>query len=142
MSKRRNRRPDLVNDQTVNRTLTPLTAAVMTAIYPVGSAVAQDNEADDAVEEVVVTGSRIRKNTFSSAAPMDTVSTEMATVRGITDIATLLQTTTVAAGAPQVNAASTGVFVENGGLGTSTLSLRGLGANRTLVLLNGRRAGP
>jgi iron complex outermembrane receptor protein len=32
--------------------------------------------------------------------------------------------------------------VTNGGTGAETLSLRGLGANRTLVLLNGRRAGP
>ena len=54
----------------------------------------------------------------------------------------MLQTTTVAAGAPQVTAASTSIFVQSGGLGTSTISLRGLGANRTLVLLNGRRAGP
>ena len=30
----------------------------------------------------------------------------------------------------------------NGGAGTETISLRGLGAERTLVLLNGRRAGP
>jgi iron complex outermembrane recepter protein len=142
MNKRHTRRTKSVNVNSVNRTLTPLTAAVMTAIYPVGSAIAQDSGADDAVEEVVVTGSRIRRDTFSSAAPMDTVSIESANVRGITDIATLLQTTTVAAGAPQVTAASSGVFVENGGLGTSTLSLRGLGANRTLVLLNGRRVGP
>jgi outer membrane receptor protein involved in Fe transport len=41
-----------------------------------------------------------------------------------------------------VTAASSTAFVENGGIGAETLSLRGLGANRTLVLLNGRRAGP
>jgi iron complex outermembrane receptor protein len=59
-------------------------------------------------------------------------------------VATLLQTTTVAAGSPQVTAAQSaaGPVSVNGGLGTSTISLRGLGANRTLVLLNGRRAGP
>ena len=33
-------------------------------------------------------------------------------------------------------------FVTNGGPGAQTIDLRGLGANRTLVLLNGRRAGP
>ena len=94
------------------------------------------------VEEVIVTGSRIRRDTFSSAAPMEVVLTEAAAPRGITDVASLLQTTTVAAGAPQVTAASSSVFVENGGLGSSSLSIRGLGPNRTLILLNGRRAGP
>ena len=105
--------------------MTPLAAAVMTALYPVASTLAQEDQdvAEGAdVEEIVVTGSRIRKDTFSSAAPMDTVLTETATVRGISDVGTMLQTTTVAMGSPQVNAASTGVFVENGGLGTSTIS--------------------
>ena len=32
--------------------------------------------------------------------------------------------------------------MQNGGVGTETISLRGLGANRTLTLINGRRAGP
>ena len=98
--------------------------------------------AEEQIEEVIVTGSRIRRDTFTSAAPMDVVLTESAGARGINDVATMLQTTTVAAGSPQVTAASSSVFVENGGLGTSSLSIRGLGANRTLVLLNGRRAGP
>lgn len=122
--------------------MTPLAAAVMTAIYPATTVIAQEAVDEESVEEIVVTGSRIRKDTFSSAAPMDTVLTESAVVRGISDVGTMLQTTSVAMGAPQVNPASTGVFVENGGLGTSTISIRGLGANRTLVLLNGRRAGP
>ncbi|MEX2494558.1 MAG: TonB-dependent receptor [Woeseia sp.] len=125
--------------------LRPLAAAVLTALYPAGSSMAQeagDGAEEARIEEVVVTGSRIRKDTFSSAAPMDVVLTESAAVRGISDVATLLQTTTVAAGSPQVTSAISSVNVVNGGLGTSTLSLRGLGANRTLVLLNGRRAGP
>ena len=125
--------------------LTPLAAAVLAALYPFAPVMAQDDEdrADDTgVEEIVVTGSRIRQDTFSSAAPMDVVLTETAAVRGISDVATMLQSTTVAAGSPQVTSAISSVNVVNGGLGTSTLSLRGLGANRTLVLLNGRRAGP
>ena len=141
MKKRRQRR---TNSKKINRAsvLTPLAAAMMTVLYPVGPAIAQDAADDEVVEEIVVTGSRIKKDSFSSAAPMEVILTESATARGITDVATLLQTITVAAGAPQVTSASSGVFVENGGLGTSTISLRGLGANRTLVLLNGRRAGP
>ncbi len=106
---------------------------------------AQDDQAgDDAkeIEEIVVVGSRIKRDSFSSSSPIDIVLADVAKVRGITDIATLLQTTTVAAGSPQVTSASSTRFLENGGAGASTLSLRGLGANRTLILLNGRRAGP
>lgn len=127
--------------------LKPLAAAVLAALYPVVPVMAQDadeereEQASD-VEQIVVTGSRIQKDTFTSAAPMEVVTTEMADVRGIADVASLLQTSTVAAGAPQVTPALSSVNVVNGGLGTSTLSLRGLGANRTLVLLNGRRVGP
>jgi iron complex outermembrane receptor protein len=124
--------------------MSPITAAVIGALWPASALMAQDDVANDGepIEEIVTTGSRIRKDTFSSAAPMDVILTEAAATKGINDVATLLQTTTIAAGAPQVTAASTSIFVQSGGLGTSTISLRGLGANRTLVMLNGRRAGP
>jgi iron complex outermembrane receptor protein len=106
---------------------------------------AQDaDEADDerSPEEIVVTGSRIRKDVFTSSAPMAVIDVDVASVAGIASVGELLQTNTVASGSPQVTAATSFQFVQNGGLGAQTLSLRGLGANRTLVLLNGRRAGP
>lgn len=103
---------------------------------------AAEEQAESTVEEVVVTGSRISRDVFSSSSPMEVILMETAEVQGIGDIATLLQTNPVAAGSPQVTAASSTAFVQNGGTGAATLSLRGLGANRTLVLLNGRRAGP
>ena len=126
--------------------MTPIAAAIVAALTPTSVVMAQsDDEAnDEPLEEIVATGSRIRRDNFSSAAPMDVVLAENAASRGINDVATLLQTTTVAAGSPQVTSAisAAGPNPANGGLGTSTISLRGLGANRTLVLLNGRRAGP
>ena len=94
------------------------------------------------IEEVVVTGSRIRKDVFTSSAPMDVIDVNTASIQGIASVGELLRTNTVAAGSPQVTAATSFQFTQNGGLGASTVSLRGLGANRTLVLLNGRRAGP
>ena len=94
------------------------------------------------VEEVVVTGSRIRRDTFSSTSPIDVLSVDIAELQGVEDLAGLLQTATVASGSSQVTAASSTAFVQAGGTGAQTISLRGLGANRTLVLLNGRRAGP
>jgi iron complex outermembrane receptor protein len=99
-------------------------------------------EDSDSIEEIITTGSRIRRDGFSSAAPIDVVLTENAVVSGISNLGDMMQSTTVAAGAPQVTAATSTAFVQNGGAGVSTLSLRGLGASRTLTLINGRRAGP
>ena len=106
---------------------------------------AQEVEEDDEViEEIVTTGSRISRDAFSSATPIDVILTQTAQLRGISDVAEMLQTTTIAAGSPQITPAESTAFVRagDGGVGTSTLSLRGLGASRTLSLLNGRRAGP
>ncbi len=94
------------------------------------------------VDEIVITGTRIRPDVYASSTPMDVITSESGQVRGLADLGTLLQTSTVALGSPQVTAASSTIFVEDGGPGARTLSLRGLGANRTLVLLNNRRAGP
>ena len=110
------------------------------------SVLAQDNDDNlsdpGVIEEVVVTGSRIRKDAFSASAPMDIIDVDVASVQGIANVGQLLQSSTLAAGSAQVTSAIATEFVVNGGLGASTISLRGLGANRTLVLVNGRRAGP
>ena len=97
---------------------------------------------EEELEEVVVTGSRIKKDAFTTSQPVDIVDIREASIQGIANVGDLLQGNTTAAGSPQVTAATSFQFTENGGLGASTISLRGLGANRTLVLLNGRRAGP
>jgi len=132
------------SDPRISPLVSPLAAAIMAVLSPASPVMAQDEAVDDeqVVDEIIATGSRIRRDSFSSAAPMDVVLADGAAAKGINDVATMLQTTTIAAGAPQVTSASTSIFVQSGGLGTSTISLRGLGANRTLVLLNGRRAGP
>jgi outer membrane receptor protein involved in Fe transport len=127
---------------------TPLASAISCILAggTLGASVpvlAQDvNLSDEPIEEVVVLGSRIKKDVFTSSAPLTVIDVEIASIQGISTVGQLLQRSTVAAGSPQVTAATTVEFVQNGGLGASTVSLRGLGANRTLVLLNGRRAGP
>ena len=100
-----------------------------------------DNEAP-VEDRVIVTGSRIRRDGFNSEVPLDVYTADDAALQGTVDIADFLQSATVAAGSAQVTSATSSQFVQNGGTGVETLSLRGLGANRTLVLLNGRRAGP
>jgi iron complex outermembrane recepter protein len=93
------------------------------------------------VDELIVTGSRIKKNEYTSEAPLTVITSEQATLQGLVDSAQLLQTQPVASGSFQTNNLLTG-FVTEGGPGAQTISLRGIGANRTLVLLNGRRLGP
>ncbi len=109
---------------------------------PIETITDQAEQTSTGGDEVVVTGSRIRKNTFTSPVSMDVLDVEDAKVEGIADIAGLLQTSTAASGSSQITNAVSTAFVANGGVGAETIGLRGLGANRTLDLINGRRAGP
>ena len=93
------------------------------------------------LDEVVVTGSRIRRNEFTSAQPIQVITTEQQELKGNIDAAATLQGSSLAAGSFQWNDQLTG-YVTAGGGGTQLVALRGLGAQRTLTLLNGRRAGP
>ncbi|HHL43190.1 MAG TPA: TonB-dependent receptor, partial [Hellea balneolensis] len=142
---------------TTSKLLTTLLCSTAMVAAGFSSAYAQDSGADtpevinnppaqvaenDQGDNIIVTGSRIKKNTFSNSVPIDVLTVEEATLEGIGDVGALLQTATVASGSPQVTAATSAEFVQNGGLGAATISLRGLGANRTLSLVNGRRAGP
>jgi iron complex outermembrane receptor protein len=93
------------------------------------------------VGEVVVTGSRIKTTTFNSPDPLTVITSEQAELSGQVDTAQILQLSAVAANAQQINNYFTG-FVTTGGPGANTLSLRGLGADRTLLLIDGQRIGP
>jgi iron complex outermembrane recepter protein len=99
-------------------------------------------ESSSVLGDVIVTGSRIPQNEFTSPSPLQVLTTDRAEQRGLSDTVQLLQSSTLAAGSSQVNSTISSAFVTDGGPGSATISLRGLGANRTLVLLNGRRAGP
>ncbi|MDB5452578.1 MAG: hypothetical protein JWO33_1156, partial [Caulobacteraceae bacterium] len=107
-------------------------AAAQTAATP-GSAVE--------VGELVITGSRIRRTEFNSPSPVSVITAESASLQGIVDTSSILQSSVLGATSQQINNNFTG-FVTTGGGGANTLSLRGLGAQRSLTLINGRRAGP
>ena len=102
----------------------------------------QSDEGTEKLDKVVVTGSRIRTDEINDTVPVEVIVARDAIDRGLTTVGQILRESTLASGSAQVTAASSTAFVQNGGVGAETLSLRGLGANRTLVLLNGRRAGP
>ncbi len=97
-------------------------------------------DADNA-QQVVVSGSRIKHDSFSSAAPVQIIRADDAALAGLTTISQVLQSTAITGGQGQINN-SYGGYVTDGGPGSNTLGLRGLAPTRTLILLNGRRMAP
>jgi len=97
--------------------------------------------APEGEEEVVVVGSRLRRDTYNSPSPIQVITRQETTLAGYSSTTAALQGTAVTGGSAQINNAFGG-FVTNGGPGANTLSLRGLGAGRSLVLINGRRVAP
>jgi iron complex outermembrane receptor protein len=95
-----------------------------------------------AVTEIVVTGSLIKASNFKSPAPIDVITADQSNLVGNVDTSQILQLSPVAANAEQINNFYTGLVGFAGGAGANTLSLRGLGSDRTLILLNGERMGP
>ncbi len=92
------------------------------------------------IEEVVVTGSRLKRDTFSSIAPLQIITSEVSREAGLIDAADILQGSTTASG-QQVDLTFQGFVLDNGP-GASTINLRGLDPQRTLVLVNSRRMAP
>ncbi|HUG73052.1 MAG TPA: TonB-dependent receptor [Steroidobacteraceae bacterium] len=102
----------------------------------------EENTGDEVVlDTVVVTGSHVRKDAFTSASPIQVITREGSVLAGLSSTSDVLQGSTVSGGGQQINNYF-GSYVVDGGPGVNTLSLRGLGAVRTLVLLNGRRLAP
>lgn len=95
---------------------------------------------DSAADEVVVTGSRIPRKEFSSAAPVQVVQGEIAREAGLLDLDEILQTSPQSTGFQIDQAFSP--FVLDNGPGATQVSFRGLDPERTLVLINGRRMAP
>lgn len=132
-------------------TATSSALAIATSMALVQGAYAQDvvtidddeDEISDSEDTIVVTGSRIRKDEFSSSSPIQVLDPDLGISQGRFDTGALVQGSTLASGSSQLTSGiSANSASPEGGEGVQTVSLRGLGANRTLVLLNGRRAGP
>lgn len=99
-----------------------------------------DVEEDDATPNVVVTGSRIKRDTYTSIAPLQIISGQLSREVGLMDAGSILQGSTAAAG-QQIDLTFNGFVLDNGP-GQTNINLRGLGGSRTLVLINGRRLAP
>ena len=97
-------------------------------------------EEDDDRDEIVVTGSRIKNDTFSSISPLQIIDFDDQAGVGLIDAVSILQTSESASG-QQIDSSFSGFVLDNGP-GSETINIRGLGADRTLVLLNSRRIAP
>ena len=108
-----------------------ISGAAMTAFT--APAVFAADEGADKVERIEVTGSRIKRADMETASPVTVIDASSIISSGATSIDDVLRNMTSAGGA-MTNAA-----VNNGSGGNARINLRGLGSNRTLVLVNGRR---
>jgi len=90
----------------------------------------------EAKEEVItVTGSTIERKTLTTPAPLTILNRESLEASGRSTVGDIIQ---------QLPAQSNGINAQfnNGGDGATRIDIRGLGAARTLTLLNGRRPTP
>ncbi|QBL08077.1 TonB-dependent receptor [Rheinheimera sp. D18] len=85
------------------------------------------------VERIEVTGSRIQRQDMETASPVTVIDAAAIRIEGFTSVDQLLQAQTSMAGA------AVGSTTNNGADGVAQVDLRGMGSQRTLVLLNGRR---
>lgn len=96
---------------------------------------AQSSEDED---RIIVTGSRIARDpNIGAPSPIVSVTAEELTQAGTADIVDVLRDVPALSTSTSAEGSIDGVF--SFGVGQSILNLRGLGANRTLVLVNGRR---
>ncbi|MFU8763938.1 MAG: TonB-dependent receptor domain-containing protein [Haliea sp.] len=117
-----------------------LAAAVTAAVFAVpGPVSAQSGESDPVgavLEEVIVTGSRLARSERSAAVPVQPIEMEQIRMSGAVNLESALNQL------PQFVAGTTSAsnsLASATGTGAATLDLRGLGAQRNLVLVNGRR---
>ena len=100
---------------------------------------------EDVLEEITVTGSRIVRRDYEAQTPIVTVDAEAFTQRSSFGIeATLNQYPqfNIAGSQSQLSEANTPFPSASAAPGAATLDLRGIGTNRTLVLMDGRRVQP
>ena len=91
-------------------------------------------------EELIVTGSRIRRKDLTTPAPVTVVTREQFESSGRMTIGDYLQTMPEQGNAPNFQLNTGGI--NYGADGATRINLRSLGVQRTLVLVNGRRVVP
>jgi len=105
-----------------------LLSAITIAVLTLANQASAQQSGEPAMTRVEVTGSSIKRLATEASLPVSTVKAEDFIKQGITTLADVMMSL------PQ----SASLAPSNAGSGTN-INLRGLGVNRTLVLLNGRR---
>ncbi|MEO7053109.1 MAG: TonB-dependent receptor [Rhodanobacter sp.] len=100
----------------------------------------QDQKAKN-LEGVTVSGTLLKRPEYQTTSPVQVIDIQNNIAAGQFDTADFLMTSSAAAGSTQINGQFGGFIVE-GGTGVQSVGLRGLGASRTLILLDGQRPGP
>lgn len=128
----------------------PMLSAGLLLSAPVSAQQADtaDEGQSAAVEEIVVTGSKLRRDEFSSISPVQVIGGQESVKIGNVDVTSMIAESPFVFGTQldgSTNSGSTTGAVEGvpaSGPGSATVSLRGLGPERTLMLINGRRLSP
>ena len=107
---------------------------------PVGAAENGDKGSETSAE-IIVTGTRIRQDGYNAPVPVAVLGPAEIKAQKPANIADLVYTMP-AVSASSLNSQSSSTAVSAGNAGINTINLRGLGAGRTLVLLNGHRIAP
>ncbi len=111
-------------------------AAALAMIGTLSAVSAMAQEASpEKLERIEITGSRIKSVGAESSSPITSVGKEDISIKQPVAVEELVR------GLPSAYPAI-GPNVNNGSNGTASIDLRGLGSNRTLVLINGRRIVP
>lgn len=118
----------------------PLSGAIRFALVAgaaslVGAPAFAQEETPTSLDQIVVTGSRIQSQTVTSSAPVTEIQREDFALSGATRVDDLVNQY------PQLTPAFDSQS-NNPSTGYATVSLRNLGAQRTLTLVNGRRLPP
>jgi len=133
-----------MNNHIVRVTTRFLLLAIL-AVSMIAGDIAFAQEKKEALEEVTVTGSRIARRDYTSQSPIVTIKAETFEDRANIGLeATLNQMPqfNVAGNQASLSPASTPFPQATSAPGAATIDLRGIGTNRTLVLVDGRRAQP
>lgn len=110
-------------------------ATAVTLILAAAQSQAQALDTQDALEEVTVTGSRIQRSGFTAPTPVTVVDSARLEQRAMTNIGEALsELPSFRNSSGPTTGSNTG-----GSIGARVLDLRGLGASRTLVLVDGKR---
>ena len=119
----------LINNELSKAVRLALTLGAVAGMVASTAAIAQDEQE---LDTITVVGSRIKRVDVETSQPVFTLEKEDIKATGLTSIGDVIQNITT-------NGSTLNSTFNNGGNGETRVSLRNLGSNRTLVLVNGHR---